>query len=62
MTAPLSRDRQIELMMTAEVRANALAKRLLANPTIRSVAACRSLKEAQKTTTAYKTAKAKKVG
>ncbi|MCA0407215.1 MAG: hypothetical protein LCH39_13820 [Proteobacteria bacterium] len=62
MTAPISRDRQIELMMNAAERMDALALRLLANPTIRSVAVTRSLKEAEKTSTVYKTAKAKKVG
>lgn len=62
MTAPISRERQIELMKSAAERHETLVSRLLQHPTIKAVAVTRSLKESVKVRTSYETSKTKKVG
>lgn len=62
MTAPIPRDRQIELMKTANERQNALVDRLIANPTVKKVAVTRSLKLTAKVQSSYQTTTKRKLG
>lgn len=62
MTAPISRDRQIELMKEANERQNALVDRLMNNPTVKQVAVKRSLKLTSKVQSSYQTTSKRKLG
>lgn len=62
MTTPISRDRQIKLMTEANERHNALVDRLMNNPTVKKVAATRSLKLASKVQSSYQTTSKRKLG